>query len=116
MKKVIRLTESDLIRIVKQNLNEQPDGPNPDQIPNPVKYIKDKTKWYVDDSMKDYDKIFISNTPAVDNSTRSITIYTPKGGTKPYSISVDKKGSPTKKFTDLFSQNLFDKVIAYAKL
>jgi hypothetical protein len=42
MKKVIRLTESDLIRIVKRVINEQPSKEEPTKIKSP--YILDKVE------------------------------------------------------------------------
>ena len=114
MKKIIRLTESDLARIVRRVINEEHGGPNP--YYSAIQYISRKLPaWTVDESMNDYGSMFICNGHKVDVSNRVITIKRPEGGTAPSSIIVEKPGFREKTYTGPFSETLYDKVVNYAK-
>ena len=108
MKRIIRLTEQDLARIVRRVLNEDPEL-------DPVKYLQTKLGWKIDDSMKDYNKIFIHNAKngGVDKATKYITIIRPKSGDSTYEA---KNSKSTKTWKNLFNKNEFDKVYDFVIL
>jgi hypothetical protein len=118
-KKIVRLTESDLIRLVKRVINEQ-DGKS-DPLVNdvdPVSYLKNKLGYRVEDTRNasGFTTLYNGNTP--DTSKKVISIYHPIGAKNNYYISVRKNGVD-KKFDGGnlgFGKNLFDNVINYVNI
>ena len=111
-KRIMGLYEQQAYNGGEGKLDSQIGDPKNPEPGDAVKYIQKKLNWGVDDTMKDYGKIYIFNGKTVDTSNSVITINREPSG-KNFYIEVRKQGKPTKKFNDVFSVKLYDSVIDY---